>query len=354
MASKATRIGKRNPTTKIERFYMDIKAKHIIPVIIHHETGAKSQSGGGKHQEYLRYCIEQTAKYNEKTVLIGDEYNREWCKEWHHVNEFPSRRFDLFKDVFRNLSTYPDSWAVSFFKRFFLIHEYLVQNSYSDCVILDSDILLYMNLSEYTPFASCDTALEIPKNQDLAGAPAGNGLRWTACAGISYFTKEALSNFLDYCIDMYTNHSDILNQKWEAHQKYNLYGGVGEMSLLYLWTKTLPKDRVLNLAKVYKDSVFDANMCISSNYLENEFAYDPLLRIKKLDWIDGRPYCKRLSDQRPVFFCALHFGDISKQYMYDFFTYQKITFPVRLKAFFWYMRSILASIKHGDFHPFHK
>ncbi len=333
---------------------MNTTTKHIIPVLIHHETGAKKQSGGKKNQEYLRYCIEQASKYNEKVVLIGDEHNKHWAKEWHHVNEFPSNRLDEFNRVFKNLSAYPDSWAVSIFKRFFLIYEYIRKNDYSDCVILDSDILLYKNLSEYEPFMHCDTALEIPADQDMRPLPAGNGLSWTACAGISYFTRDALSNFLDYCIDMYAHHLNELNVKWEAHQKYHLYGGVGEMSLLYLWAKTLPADRVCNLTKTYENSVFDMNMCNASCYLEKEFDYNSTLRIKNLKWIDGKPYCKRLSDGELILFHALHFVDISKLYMYDLFTYQKVSFPVRFKGFLWHVRSILASIKHGDFHPFQK
>ena len=43
----------------------------IIPVIVHHETGEKPQTGGKKNQEYLRYCIAQAKKYNEKVVLLG-------------------------------------------------------------------------------------------------------------------------------------------------------------------------------------------------------------------------------------------------------------------------------------------
>ena len=50
----------------------------IIPVIVHHETGEKPQTGGKKNQEYLRYCIAQAKKYNEKVVLLGDQYNKDW------------------------------------------------------------------------------------------------------------------------------------------------------------------------------------------------------------------------------------------------------------------------------------
>ena len=60
----------------------------IIPVIVHHETGEKPQTGGKKNQEYLRYCIAQAKKYNEKVVLLGDQYNKDWCDDWHDANDF--------------------------------------------------------------------------------------------------------------------------------------------------------------------------------------------------------------------------------------------------------------------------
>lgn len=327
---------------------------HIIPVMIHHETGAKKQSGGKKNQDYLRCCIEQAEKYNEKVVLFGDENNRTWCRDWHNVNEFSSGRYQKFANVFRNFSTYPDSWALSFFKRFFLIHEYLVSQNYEDCVILDSDVLVYVDFSRYAPFEHCDTALVIPENQNLSGAPAGNGLRWTACAGISYFRRDALASFLDYCIDMYANHTDILRQKWDVHQSCHLPGGVGEMSLLYLWTKTLPADRVLNLLIPHENTVFDFNLCNAEGYRANEYECDKLLRIKRLHWQDGKPCCRYLPTGQLIQFHALHFGDISKQYIYDIFTAGKVSFSVRFTATLWYVRSILASIKHGDFHPFRR
>lgn len=60
----------------------------IIPVMVHHETGEKAQAAGKKNQEYLKYCIAQAKKYNEKVVLLGDEYNKAWCDDWHNANDF--------------------------------------------------------------------------------------------------------------------------------------------------------------------------------------------------------------------------------------------------------------------------
>ena len=79
----------------------------IIPVMVHHETGEKAQAAGKKNQEYLKYCIAQAKKYNEKVVLLGDEYNKAWCDDWHNANDFITEKWTKFHAVFENLSTYP-------------------------------------------------------------------------------------------------------------------------------------------------------------------------------------------------------------------------------------------------------
>ncbi|MFQ8877449.1 MAG: hypothetical protein ACLR7N_02430 [Roseburia hominis] len=213
----------------------------IIPVIVHHETGEKPQTGGKKNQEYLRYCIAQAKKYNEKVVLLGDQYNKDWCDDWHDANDFITDKWKEFHSVFKNLSPYPRAWAEGIFRRFFLILEYLDRYGYDNCVIMDSDILLYTNVSTYEPFRHCKMAAESPLEQDIAVLWKGNGYKWKVCAGVAYFTRQGLIEFTDYCIDMYKNHMDVLMEKWNIHQKYQIYGGVAEMSLLYLWVKTLPE-----------------------------------------------------------------------------------------------------------------
>lgn len=149
----------------------------IIPVIVHHETGEKPQTGGKKNQEYLRYCIAQAKKYNEKVVLLGDQYNKDWCDDWHDANDFITDKWKEFHSVFKNLSPYPQAWAEGIFRRFFLILEYLDRYGYDNCVIMDSDILLYTNVSTYEPFRHCKMAAESPLEQDIAVLWKGNRLQ---------------------------------------------------------------------------------------------------------------------------------------------------------------------------------
>lgn len=321
----------------------------MIPVIIHHETNAKPQTGGKKNQEYLKYCIEQAQKYNEKVVLIGNENNREWCREWHDVKEFPSEKWDRFLEVFENLSTYPDSWAQSIFKRFFLIEEYLKANHYTEFILLDSDVLVYLDFSKYPYFKDIDVALEMEKNQDVDCMPAGNGMRMTAGAGIAYFTLEALESFTDFCIETYAHNRARIDAKWAAHQKYGMPGGVAEMAILYLWQETLPRERVLNLLIERDQTVFDDSTSGETNYVAGEFKVSRLTRIKKFGFDGDRPYFIRKSDGSRQYVNNLHFVGADKIYLETIYKNKRVTIKPLLTKWYWIARGFAGGIKRSIF-----
>lgn len=320
-----------------------------IPVIIYHETGEKAQSGGKKNQEYVKYCVAQAERFNEKVILMGDEYNKAWASNWYNANDFVSEQWEEFLSVFENLSPYPQAWAEGIFKRFFLIREYLEHSDYTDCVLIDSDVFLYFNVSEYEPFTHCRFAAECPKDQDIPVLWKGNGFKWVICPGLTYITQEALIEFTDFCIDMYKNHRDILMEKWEIHQKYQIYGGLNEMSLLYLWMKTLPEEDFLNLLIEDKNhAVSDYSVAFTNGYLLNQYEMNRSLGVKKLDWKDGIPYCHTIDGHKETQLLCLHFGDITKIFMEGI--YKKHTYTIDAKLFICLLklRGRLADIKHGN------
>ena len=321
----------------------------IIPVMVHHETGEKAQAAGKKNQEYLKYCIAQAKKYNEKVVLLGDEYNKAWCDDWHNANDFITEKWTKFHAVFENLSTYPTAWAEGIFKRFFLILAYLERNSFEECVIIDSDVLLYLNVSEYEPFRHCKVAAETPLLQAFAMLEKGNGLKWKTCAGFSYFTTQGLREFTDFCIDMYANHKDFLMKKWDVHRKFGMYGGVGEMALLHLWVSSLPEGEYLNLLKDDADhGVFDNSVGESSGYLEHQYEYIKRLSVKNLHWEDGRPYCYTIDGHEKTWFLNLHFVDITKIFMEGVYENQSYSAHAKFVTYMLKCRGRLADIKHGN------
>lgn len=320
-------------------------SKRTLPVIIHHETGEKPQNGGGKNQEYLKYCVIQAKKYNKKVVLFGDQYNKAWCDDWHHVDEFENEKWQHFLNVFENWSTLPDAWAKGIFKRFYLIEEYLKRNHYTECVILDSDVLVYVDFLKYDRFLDCDAAMEIPSSQDLDGLPAPNGLRMSAAAGVAYFTLEALSSFNDYCIDVYENHRELLTPKYEAHKKNNITGGICEMTLLYLWSRTRPKGRVINLLAEYEGHVFNGPIASEENNFRGEFAVSPISQIKKFRFKNGQPYFIRKDSGKPVATYSFHFGGADKIYLKNICLHNRLSLLALSNRWYWIIRGRLRFLK---------
>ena len=281
--------------------------------------------------------------------MLGDEYNKAWCDDWHNANDFITEKWTKFHSVFENLSTYPTAWAEGIFKRFFLILEYLERNSFEECVIIDSDVLLYLNVSEYEPFRHCKVAAETPLLQDFAMLEEGNGLKWKTCAGFSYFTTEGLREFTDFCIDMYANHKDILMKKWDVHRKFGMYGGVGEMALLHLWVSSLPEGEYLNLLQDDANhSVFDNSVGESSGYLEHQYEYIKRLSVKNLHWENGRPYCYTIDGHEKTWFLNLHFVDITKIFMEGIYENQSYSAHAKFVTYMLKCRGRLADIKHGN------
>lgn len=322
-----------------------MKNERVLPVIIHHETGEKPQTGGGRNQEYVKYCIMHTKKLNKKVILLGDEYNKEWCDEWYHVNDFINEKWQHFERVFVNWSTYPDAWALGIFKRFYLIEEYLRRNNYTECVIMDSDVLVYLDFLKYEPFLHCDAALEICGDQDISSLPRPNGLRMCAIAGVAYFTLEALTDFNDYCIDVYENHREILMPKHEAHLKYNLAGGICEMTLLYLWTLTRKEGSILNLMEERDGFVFNGPIGTTENLLPDEFQVSRITRVKKFRFKNGIPYFFSMDTKRPVATYSFHFGGADKIYLKSISLHNRITLAPLAERWYWILRGELRFLK---------
>ncbi len=338
---------------------MNRQEGRVLPVLIHHESNAKPQTGGKKNQEYLKYCVNQALKYNEKVVLIGDEANETWCPEWHHVKSLENEKLQHFYRVFKNLSYYPDRWAVSIYKRFFLFEEYLIRNGYEECIVLDSDILVYLDFATYKPLVQCDAAMETPENQSMEalekklGVP--NDIRWASNVGLSYFTREALTNFLDYCIDLFENHIDVLMPKWEAHQQYNIYGGCGEMAVFYLWQLQWKKEHgdgsILNLLAPDADGyVFSGPISGEENNLRGECQVSKLTKIKTIVYKDHIPHYVKKADGSLLPTYSLHFIGGDKVYMEGMYRNERAALGAILNRHYWILRGRVGALKRHLLH----
>ena len=152
-----------------------------LPIIVHHECTDTSGN------EYLLDCLNQTVKYNPGVVLLGSTNWKPLLPEgvaFADAKALEDSRLAEFERIYVDLAPYyPNS--LIFFRRLFLMETYLRRSGLHEAVLLDSDILLYQNLTDFPRFRECDFACCIDENQHFSKEDT-QGLRWFANCGISY------------------------------------------------------------------------------------------------------------------------------------------------------------------------
>lgn len=286
-----------------------------IPIIIYHEG----------NQDYLKTCIEHNLKFNKRIILIGDDTNKNFGAEWYDSKDIISSKWDEFEKVFENMSYYSDKFSLQICKRLFLINEFIEKNRIEEFILLDSDILAYINFSEYFHNSEFDAAFCIPYENE-------NNYIWTANIGISYWNRKAINDLIEFYIHIYKYEKETLREKWEFHRQNKLPGGVSEMTICYLWAKHT-QCKIANAAQKSKTGIFDYNLMSSENYLENEYVMDNILKIKKIKIIEEKPYFESKEGEY-IKVLALHFLGPSKKYMKEFSEKSEIGPIGRIKALF--------------------
>lgn len=272
-----------------------------IPVIIHHEG----------NQEYLKTCVRHNARFN-RVILFGDESNKYFANEvgieWVDCNALKiCSRLEELNSVLVNLSFYPDKWVYQFYGRLVLIEEYLKDKNVDKFILFDSDILGFTDVNVLSTINKYDAGFCtcLQKFEDL---------RWVSNIGISFFSREALSDFIDFIILTYKENKKLLLQKWNYHKQNNIPGGVCEMSLAYLWQNVNTKYRILNTTQEFDSGMFDFNVGSSENYEKNEFKMNRVLGIKKIVFDNGTPNFVRTNGEEQRVH-ALHCLGMAKHYM---------------------------------------
>lgn len=233
-----------------------------IPVIIFHE-------GCPKH---LPASVHSAEKYNKRVILLGNEENKHVAKEWLDTSSLDLTEYHEFEKVFVNYSTYSDFFSLICFKRYFLIYETMKKMDFDRVIMAESDLYTAVDYSSIHELDNAYAMVSTVADQEKDYA-------WSSCCHCSYWTRESLKDFLDFCYDTFKNNRELLLKKWNYQKEHNLAGGVCDMTLAYLWSKDKPE--VLNSAKVINGCTIDQNICDTANFEDNEYEYNKLCQIKK-------------------------------------------------------------------------
>lgn len=240
------------------------------------------------NQEYLTYAIRQAERTNKRVFLLGDESNKNVTQNWVDMNRYITNRWGTFEKVYQHMSTNPYTFELNCFRRFFASYEFAKANGIQSFMMLDSDCLAFADFSKLD-FNGVDVGLSMPQNQE--------NYCWTASPHASFWTLQALEDFLQYLFYKYTKDSEDLEVKWEYHQRNKIRGGICDMTLLYLWAVSNRGFNVLNTTKSLQGGVFDHFLSVTEGYEIGEFPVNKFCGIKHLCFKDGRAYFRKKSGE---------------------------------------------------------
>lgn len=264
----------------------------MLPVIFIH-------SGS---QEYLWCAIESTKKYNKDIYLIGDENNSSMCDKWVDANELVSDGFKEFQKCYHHMSSNPEWFEVLCFKRYFLLEQLLEKENIERCIMLDSDVLTYTDFSKLSFIEEYENAFSVPCSQEK--------FDWAASPHFFYTTKNRLNEFVKFIIATYENNLPMLQKKYDYHLKNHLKGGICDMTLLYLWSKTIS----------FYNTYESENMIFDHTMQEKQsVVWDYVLQMKKIYKNSGQIFFCDANTKNTENVAIVHFQGSTKSVMADFF-----------------------------------
>lgn len=265
------------------------------------------------YSPYLEFSLRQAraADPGADIVLLGDAANDRF-PFLRHVDVgragFETAGGDLAA-VYHHRSTNGRAFELVCLQRWFVLRAFLEAEGLADALVLDSDVMLYAPEAELRRRVAGRT-LGVSR-------PAEQGhYRWMASPHVSYWTAAQADAYCAYVLGSYTEPAlaEPYEEKWRYHLDNGVYGGICDMTTLYLYAEAQRPADVANFSAVEDGAACDQNL----NGAENEWPDEYRMRgpLKELTWDDqGRPwgYNRRLGGR--VRFQALHLQGSAKAYM---------------------------------------
>ena len=248
---------------------------------------------------YLKYSLFQAKHSNpESTIyLIGDDTNDCYDFVEHHSFSDYFQRAKDFSKIYQHFNTTAYTYETFCFQRWFILLEFLVANGLEKCLYLDSDTMLYADVTEeQKKFSQFDFTLS------------------HKTSGCTFFLNrvEALSDFCQFIMDIYTKkeryYFDRMIAQYATFKKNGMAGGACDMTVFDLYSYD-HFGEIGEVAQIIDGSVYDPSINVPHPGFETENG------IKKIIWKGASPYGIQLRTAREIKFNSLQFQGDSKRLM---------------------------------------
>lgn len=258
-----------------------------LPIVFIHKSNS----------DYLKVSLSQAKKSNpdSQIYLLGDSNNNCYPIIRHHNMKDYFESADAFSKNYKHLNSNPYDYELFCFQRWFVLKEFLVSNQIRRCFYIDSDVMLYANVSsEAEKLKEFDMTLSWPYLHD---SPSPH------CLFIN--NSDSLFEFCDFLDEIYRNNTllKVMNDQFERCRGN---GGACDMTAFREYSKRA-RFTIGNTA-LSEDYLFDHNINESDGFETNK-------EIKKIFWVGHVPFCKEVISGRQVRVNLLHFQGSAKRFM---------------------------------------
>lgn len=230
-----------------------------------------------------------------------------------------------FEKLYFHLSSLDYSLELIFIQRWFVLYSFMRINNLRHVVYLDSDCMLYHNVSSDWDYLN---------NYDFANLDK----IWPA---VTFFPSLlSISKFCDFLIYQYKKNLDYLKNRYkEEFLDKNIEGGIGDMSHFGMYHDMY--NNIFDFSIIINNSTYDTNVNDSINsrrsfndqsiLAENKEGYllNAISNIKKIFIHGKKPYGFLLVSNKKIYFKSIHFQGSSKKYIPYFYTgniFQKLIY----------------------------
>jgi hypothetical protein len=251
-------------------------------------------------RQYLEPCLRRAVKSNPngRVVLLGDDANAAIGIGEHYSIHDETLQDDLeeFRAIYRHHSS---SQGVQFeqfcIERWLLIRNFLRREGLSRCLAIDSDVLLFCNVSEETVrFQSY--AMTFGRWDSVRCVPHCNFIQ----------SRDALEAFCGYVLDVYRHPQRLERIKTANRKKFDNFW-VSDMSLFFDWASLGGYPVGLFEEMIEDGAGFDT--CVDDTRTFRPCGYLPglLRQWKKIAFFDGIPHAFLRAHGRAVSMKCLHY-----------------------------------------------
>jgi len=301
-----------------------------------------------KKSNYLLPAIYQ-AKYSnpDSDVYIISTLNNKNYYEPHakfiNIDDYFTEAIE-FQSIYKHLSSNTYVLELIWIQRWFVLNEIMKKMKFERMVILDSDCMLYTNIS---------SEWDMLKGFDFA-------LINFICPAVTFVCNpNSLQKLCNFITEEYTIRLEKNIKKYEERFVIpGKPGGIGDMT--HFGTFNEAYKSIYDLSKFINNATFDINIRaeLNSNFSDDltpdeksGFKIDSSTELKVITWKDGKPYGIIKNNNKNILLKSLHFQGSAKWNMAFFYRGSFMTRFYLIKSF--YKEKLIVIIKNvKNFLPF--